>query len=172
MVSGLFIQFQIFWVQYLMELLEPLTVLALLNCSTWHIQGFRHGLIRLSSSRAQVLWNLRSDFWSVSLFLGNRRLRVVPEGKLSQEFWVNPNLKWQLFSWETYVKLRKLLKTTVFTWLLKQPIFLFIFLWNVFIYVLFNEIGFFTRVLTSISILLLFFNVSSICSVIVNRKNK
>ena len=68
MVSGFFIQLQIFWVQYLMELLEPLTVLALLNCSTWHIQGFRHGLLRLSSSRAQVLWNLRSDFWSVSLF--------------------------------------------------------------------------------------------------------
>ena len=135
MVSGLFIQFQIFWVQYLMELLEPLTVLALLNCSTWHIQGFRHGLIRLSSSRAQVLWNLRSDFWSVSLFLGNRRLRVVPEGKLSQEFGVNPNLKWQLFSKETYVKLRKLLKTTVFTWLLKQPIFLFFY--EMFLYMFF-----------------------------------
>ena len=41
-----------------------------------------------SSSQTYVLWNFRSDIWPSS-FLSNRRLRVVLDGKSSQEYPVN-----------------------------------------------------------------------------------
>ena len=36
-----------------------------------------------------VLWNFRSDIWPYSSFLSNSRLRVVLDGKSSQEYRVN-----------------------------------------------------------------------------------
>ena len=42
-----------------------------------------------SSSQTYVLWNFRSDIWPISNFLSNRRLRVVLDGKSSQEYPVN-----------------------------------------------------------------------------------
>ena len=75
MVLGLLDQLQIFSQLYLIELLEPLTGLGLLKL--WHF--IIPNLFRI----------LGQIFGLISSFLSNRQLRVVLDGKSSQEYPVN-----------------------------------------------------------------------------------
>ena len=90
MVLGLLDQLQIFSQLYLIELLGFLTSLGLLEL--WHLISPRlltgFGILLFFTNLS--LRNVRSDIWPyISSFLGNRRLRVVLDGKTSQEYPVN-----------------------------------------------------------------------------------
>ena len=90
MVLGLLNQLQIFSQLYLIELLGFLTSLGLLEL--WHLISPRlltgFGILLFFTNLS--LRNVRSDIWPyISSFLSNRRLRVVLDGKTSQEYPVN-----------------------------------------------------------------------------------
>ena len=100
MILGLLDQLQIFSQLYLIELLGLLTVLGLLEL--WHLiyprllTGFGMLVVftNLSLWHAGLLHKLKSygifgQIFGLSSFLSNRQLRVVLDGKGSQEYLVN-----------------------------------------------------------------------------------
>ena len=82
MVLGLLDQLQIFSQLYLIELLELLTGLGLLEL--WHLI-----YPRLLTGFDMLVFFTSQIFGVVSLFLSNRWLRVVLDGKSSQEYPLN-----------------------------------------------------------------------------------
>ena len=63
------------------------------SCGTWYIQGFWQGLACWSSSQTIKSYGISGQIYGlICSFLSNRRLRVVLDGKSSQEYPVNAGI--------------------------------------------------------------------------------